>query len=246
MTIQRFGKMGWVSLGVAFLFGAAEITAAQQVQGVVDKGNAVSGTSKNGIGVKGAGRIGVDVFGSQIGVHVFGGKIGVVIEVASPSDFIQAFKGPDRMVFRVDNNGVPHTGGSDVAERIDSGDYDLHPGDVVEIDGDHPGHFRLAKTPSSASVAGVISTNPGVLMNDQNPDTAGNKIERQLALIGRVPVKVTIENGAIRVGDLLVASSMPGHAMRAPADPAPGTVIGKALQNLSTGVGVIEMIVMLR
>ena len=63
---------------------------------------------------------------------------------------------------------------------------------------------------------------------------------------GRVPVKSSAENGTIAPGDLLVASATPGHAMRAPANPAPGTVIGKALGTLAHGTGVMEMLVMLR
>ncbi|MGH7785823.1 MAG: hypothetical protein ACRERC_03095 [Candidatus Binatia bacterium] len=61
-----------------------------------------------------------------------------------------------------------------------------------------------------------------------------------------MPVKATAANGAIRPGDLLVASATPGHAMRGPANPAAGTVIGKALGPLAAGVGVTEMLVMLR
>jgi hypothetical protein len=217
------------------------------VRGFGQERAGVEGHSKTGPGVKGRGGwTGLDAFGDVAGIHVFGGKIGVVLEVAQSGDFIQALQGPERMVFRVDNKGNVHTAGGDVAERIDTGDSDLHPGDVVEIDSDHPGSFRLASKPSSTSVAGVISTNPGMLMNAQNPDKIGKRFEPQLALIGRVPVKVTVESGAIRPGDLLVASSTPGCAMRAPAEPAPGTVVGKALQTLSAGTGVIEMIVMLR
>jgi hypothetical protein len=48
-----------------------------------------------------------------------------------------------------------------------------------------------------------------------------------LALCGRVPVKVTLEGGPIRIGDYLTSSSRPGYAMRATA---PGRVIGVALQ----------------
>jgi hypothetical protein len=68
----------------------------------------------------------------------------------------------------------------------------------------------------------------------------------RLALAGRVPVKVTAENGAIHAGDLLVSSSRPGHAMRAPESPRAGTVIGKAMKELDADAGEIEMLVMLR
>ena len=67
-----------------------------------------------------------------------------------------------------------------------------------------------------------------------------------LALAGRVPVKVGGEGGPIRIGDFLVASPTPGRAMRVLAQPALGTVVGKALRGFDQGQGTIEMPVMLR
>jgi cysteine-rich repeat protein len=48
-----------------------------------------------------------------------------------------------------------------------------------------------------------------------------------VALIGRVPVKVSTENGAIEPGDYLTSSTKPGVAMKATQA---GPVIGKALE----------------
>jgi len=154
------------------------------------------------------------------------------------------------VVFRLDStgrgffNGGYETGGADVAEFI-SVIGDPQPGDVVEIDRNHPGQFRLASTPNSTAVAGVISTKPGASLGAVDPASVENT-GPQLALVGNVPVKVSAENGAIHPGDLLVASSTPGHAMRAPVNPAPGTVIGKALGSLESGTGIIQMLAMLR
>jgi hypothetical protein len=66
-----------------------------------------------------------------------------------------------------------------------------------------------------------------------------------VALAGRVPVKVTTENGPIEVGDLLTASSTPGRAMRfVPGQREPdGVIIGKALQSLHAGSGTVLMLV---
>jgi hypothetical protein len=139
--------------------------------------------------------------------------------------------------------------GADVAERIDAAEM-LEPGDVVAIDPAHPGEFRLSDGAFSTLVAGVVSTNPGITMN--NNDLADNDTGVRtdtrplLALVGQTPVKVSAENGAVRPGDLLVASATPGHAMRAGDDPPVGTVIGKALGSLEAGHGVISMLVMLR
>lgn len=51
--------------------------------------------------------------------------------------------------------------------------------------------------------------------------------------------------GSIEVGDLLAVSSTPGHAMRSD-DPDQGTIVGKALERLADGMGIIKILVMLR
>jgi hypothetical protein len=61
-----------------------------------------------------------------------------------------------------------------------------------------------------------------------------------LALLGRVPVKATTENGPIRPGDLLTSASKPGYAMRCEdIHRCEGAIIGKALEALDESEGVI-------
>jgi hypothetical protein len=71
--------------------------------------------------------------------------------------------------------------------------------------------------------------------------------EVPLAIVGIVPCKVTAENGAIAVGDLLVASFTPGHAMKG-TDRAKmlGAIVGKALEPLGEGKGVVQVLVTLQ
>jgi hypothetical protein len=65
-------------------------------------------------------------------------------------------------------------------------------------------------------------------------------------MAGRVPTKVSAENGPIRVGDLLVTSSTPGYAMRGTdRTQMMGAVIGKALEPLDSGTGTIMVLVTL-
>jgi hypothetical protein len=144
-------------------------------------------------------------------------------------------------------NGGTQTSGADLAEVV------LHvngpepqPGDVVEIDPELASHFRLASSANSTLVAGVISTAPGMTLNSPGADESAVPAGPALALAGRVPVKISAENGAVRPGDLLVSAATPGHAMRAPLHPAAGSVVGKALEGFDAGTGVIEMLVMLR
>jgi hypothetical protein len=58
------------------------------------------------------------------------------------------------------------------------------------------------------------------------------------ALTGRVPCSVI---GPVRKGDMMVSAGN-GQA-RAEADPAVGTVIGKALEDFDGDTGVIEVVV---
>ncbi|TDU31074.1 collagen triple helix repeat protein [Panacagrimonas perspica] len=142
-------------------------------------------------------------------------------------------------------NGGVQANGADIAELIPTVGEEPQIGDVVEIDPMHEDRFRLSSSANTTRVAGVISTQPGVTLNARN-GAHEDAVGPALALVGRVPVKVTGENGPIRIGDLLVASSKAGHAMRAPEHPAPGTVIGKALKRFDERTGQVEMLVMLR
>ena len=114
------------------------------------------------------------------------------------------------------------------------------PGHVMVVDPDQDEAMRLSDRAYDPGVAGVIATQPGLLLGAERQG-------QPLALSGRVPTKVTAENGPIRRGDLLVTSSKPGFAMRGdPSKIEPGTVIGKALGELSDGEGTIVVLVNLQ
>ena len=133
-----------------------------------------------------------------------------------------------------------YSGGADIAEYINTSEP-VEPGDVVEIDPNNPGRFRKARGPFSSLVAGIISADPGVTLgSNADPVKGGTDFRPRLALAGRVFVKATTENGAINIGDLLVAASKPGYAMRC-KDPtkAIGKIIGRALEPLEEGEGLI-------
>ena len=96
-------------------------------------------------------------------------------------------------------------------------------------------------------VAGVVSAEPGVILG-----VAGDSKE-MVATTGRVKVNVDATRSAIRVGDLLVTSARPGVAMK--SEPVeingrrfhqPGTIIGKALEPLASGIGEILVLLSLQ
>jgi hypothetical protein len=241
-------------------------------------GPGVEGQGANGAGVMGLSINSPGIFGQSItgtgGVFTSTLGYGLVVDAAG-LDGLRIFDrvGPNYInagsdadpEFRVSNDGTVYSDGSfncglgsgcfntgvgaDVAERIDASEA-LEPGDVVVIDPDNPYHFRLSGTAYSTLVAGVVSTDPAITMN--NDDLADNDTGERtddrplLALVGQVPVKASAGNGPIAPGDLLVASATPGHAMKAGPNPPVGTVIGKALEGLDAGTGVILMLVTLQ
>jgi hypothetical protein len=74
-------------------------------------------------------------------------------------------------------------------------------------------------------------------------DTRENELP--VAITGIVPCKVSAENGPIHRGDLLTTSATPGHAMKA-TELKLGTILGKALSELDSGTGVIDILVVLQ
>lgn len=122
---------------------------------------------------------------------------------------------------------------ADLAEKYIS-DIKYEPGTVVIFGGNN--EITISSEFNDRRVAGVVSTNPGYVMNDS---LKGDTII-ELALTGRVPCKVV---GKVKKGDLMVTSGVPGHAI-VNNDPKIGTVIGKALEDKTTdGRGIIEVVV---
>jgi hypothetical protein len=124
-------------------------------------------------------------------------------------------------------------------------------GDVLVIDRGAAGMMRRGFEGHDAGVIGVVSDNAGVVLGSQSSEltgdeTAGGAAHRaKVAMAGMVSCKVDAGYGAIWPGDLLATSPTPGHAMRVDA-PLPGTIVGKAMEPLADGTGLIRVLVMLR
>ena len=118
---------------------------------------------------------------------------------------------------------------ADLAEKYES-DEELEAGTVVCFGGEK--EITACEHEAHHSVAGVISTDPAYMMNS---DADGQYV----ALTGRVPTKVT---GPVAKGDLLVSSSVKGHA-KADNNAQAGRIIGKAVGSNEAGEGVIEVLV---
>jgi hypothetical protein len=119
------------------------------------------------------------------------------------------------------------------------------PGTVMVIE--EGSRLRPSTEPYDKKVAGVISgagdCKPGIIL-DKKPS---QKNRLPVALIGKVYCKADADYSPIEVGDLLTTSRTPGHAMKA-SEPlrAFGAVMGKALLPLSSGRGLIPILVTLQ
>ena len=105
--------------------------------------------------------------------------------------------------------------GADLVEAFDTGGAVHEPGTVLVIDPDLPGQLEVSSVPYDMRVAGVVSGAGGVPHGILPREGEQSRREHPVAMTGRVYVKATAENGAIRPGDRLTTSSLAGHAMRA-------------------------------
>ena len=257
-----YGYASAVSGDATGVYGQTDSTSGY---GVYGRAGAFSGitigvwgvsSSNSGYGVYGSGGTAVygrTFYGTGIGGYFDNESSGVGLRAESTSgNIIEGYSDSTRR-FYVDNIGEVHargytTPGSDFAEMLPAAE-DLQPADLLAIG---PAG-KLVKTTSAyqASVAGVYSTQPGFVAGAADGQDTTGKIP--LAVLGVVPVKVSAENGAIQPGDLLTASDTPGHAMKAKPITVSGVtfypsgvVIGKALEGLAGGTGLISVLVTLQ
>lgn len=125
----------------------------------------------------------------------------------------------------------------DVAENI-LADSDIEPGDIVAVRENQNEVVRKAVGGEDRMI-GAISTDPGIMGGYSIQARDGFK-PAPIALAGRIPVKVTTENGVINAGDPITSSSVPGVGMKASST---GKIIGYALESYSQGNGAIGKIV---
>jgi hypothetical protein len=140
-------------------------------------------------------------------------------------------------------NGDVKLAGADLAEQFEVVGSAVDPGSVVVLAGDD--RVTVSNEAYDRRVAGVVSGagsyRPGIVL-DRRPDDG----RCPLALSGKVWCKVDATDAPIEVGDMLTSSAVPGHAMRA-SDPARafGAIIGKALERLESGRGLVPVLVAL-
>ena len=246
------------------LFAHSDNNSSIYVDGAGQNGVHVASAGDHGIYVASAGWSGVAVWsaaGPGMWVHSAGGD-GILVDTASwdgvhvvgpvgGTYYGSGKKGDED--FAVLNTGEVR---SKVGFATPANDYavlmnvpgarsDYEPGDVLVISGDQGQSVELCASSYSPTVIGVYSASPGFLGGQSVTDQVDSTNSISVAIMGIASVKVSAENGPIKPGDLLVTSSTPGHAMRAD-EPVPGTILGKALGTLDSGVGMILVLLTLQ
>jgi|SRR5579883_1652685 len=240
------------------------------VSGVSDAGPGVVGQSDNGTGVYGTSTNGMAVVGvsqtqdaingtssapQHAGVSANNNGGGYGLWANSPDGTAIYGQGNPAGYFKGDvhvtgthivDGDIVLTKGADCAEQFDvSPQVIAEPGTVMVITGS--GELEPSQLPYDKRVAGVISgagaLRPAIILDRQQSDRG----RATVALVGKVYCKVNADAGSIEVGDLLTTSAISGHAMKAD-DPckAFGAVIGKALQAMKSGKGLIPVLIALQ
>jgi hypothetical protein len=205
----------------------------------------------NGVGVTLTGKF-LEVAGQTDQMAYIGGDAGTGVDIGSLNSGItgvyfknQATGNP----MHIDCSSITIEGGSDLAEpfQISDSNQEAAAGAVLVIDEENPGHLKLSDRPYDTRVAGVVSgangINPGIQMQQQGLLEGGKNV----ALTGRVYVQADASNGAIKPGDLLTSSTVPGHAMKVTDHAkAQGAILGKSMTGLKEGKGMVLVLVTLQ
>ena len=113
----------------------------------------------------------------------------------------------------------------------------LQPGDVVCFNS--AGQAELCSSSNDTNtLAGVVSTSPGFVGNNQIFDASHPENTALISMVGQVPVHVSDANGPIQIGDMLTFDPSTGLAVKATSA---GMTVGEALDNFDSGTGTIQL-----
>lgn len=173
-------------------------------------------------------------------------QIGAVVPAGTPMTTKLVVNGNVNVTGTLTGASVIGATFQDLAEWVPA-TSDMEPGTVVVLNPDRRNEVMPSHRSYDTSVAGVVSAAPGIILG------VGSATKEQVATTGRVKVRVDATQAPVHIGDLLVTSDVPGTAMR--SEPMemngrtfhqPGTIIGKALEPLESGVSEILVLLSLQ
>jgi hypothetical protein len=110
----------------------------------------------------------------------------------------------------------------------------LEAGDVVVLDPEQAGVVRRSSQAADPHVVGCVVEAP--------EGTSLGRNQAAVAVSHIALCRADATGQAIAIGDLLVSAESPGHVTKAAA-PAPGQILGKALEPLAAGTGLIRVLI---
>ena len=202
-------------------------------------GAGVYGESKNGEGVRGishsanhAGVVGTNDDAAGVGVYGQGARLA--------GEFI----GDLHVSRNVIVDGDVQLTGADCAEEFYVEEARMAPPGTVMVAGERglvPCDLSYDRRVVGV-VSGAGSYRPAMVLDRKS---TGHR--RPIALVGKAFCLVDASYGSVAVGDLLTTSETIGHARKAEGNvPLTGTVIGKALSELSEGRELVPILVALQ
>ncbi|MEK7600565.1 MAG: hypothetical protein AAB463_01210 [Patescibacteria group bacterium] len=197
-------------------------------------------TTGNGTGSDGKWSIWAFTGANDDKLHFLNGADSYLFTIASGGNVGIGSTSPTSKLQISGGNCADDAGGggctADYAERYPTTEI-VEKGDLLMVDTSSSSYaLQKATTDGRMRIAGVVSTAPAITIDGGELSLFQNTYilnprRPAVALKGRVPVKVSLENGAINAGDYLTVSSTPGVAAKATT---PGMVIGIAMESLST------------
>lgn len=247
-SVSSFGVLGESTTGrgvVAVSDGDYGLRASSRASAGI-RGSSVEGRGVEGWATKSEGVVGISTTGNGVWGQTEGTGIGVL---GSSGGGIGVYGKGGRLAGFFEGN-VEVTGdltctNADCAEDFDLADAAVDGGTVMVLG--EQGVLHESSRAYDPCVAGVVSGagtfRPGIILDRH----AGRTGRKAIALLGKVYCKVDAQHAPIAVGDLLTSSAVAGHAMKAcDRERAFGAVIGKALQPLDSGRGLIPILIALQ
>lgn len=153
--------------------------------------------------------------------------------------------GVEDAIFRVQANGAVYADnaytnpGADYAEYFKTKDTNLESGEAVCIDPQNESAVVRCIRNGDNNIMGVVSSNPSIIGNSED-GRENDQNYKVIAMMGQIQGNVSTENGEIKIGDSLTASSDPGYMRKANAGES---TVGVAMQNFNGIKGKVQILI---
>ncbi|HOP28837.1 MAG TPA: discoidin domain-containing protein [Spirochaetota bacterium] len=145
-----------------------------------------------------------------------------------------------RVNLKGDGKNLEFPGGIVELFEVDEAEF-VTPGDLLVVSENGNSVLSRSKSLYNRGVIGIVSGNPYLAINNSGREEKLYPV----SLSGKALCRIDARNNPVKPGDLIVASDTPGCGMKGKIDSFDkiGTVIGKALDSLSDGIGLVPVFI---